>query len=97
MRNEWRQVLATAAHRRRPVCGLGQLRCGRRYVAIASCPLPTGFLVVRFSLAGSPFQSFLVGKPDSLGFTRKTATPQPSTKPGTPPRPFLVGTAEDQE
>ena len=30
-------------------------------------------------------QSFMVGKPDSLGFTRKTATPQPSTKPGTLP------------
>jgi hypothetical protein len=27
----------------------------------------------------------MVGKPDSLGFTRKTATPQPSTKPGTLP------------
>src|SRR4051812_40948052 len=33
----------------------------------------------------------MVGKPDSLGFTRKTATLQPSTKPGTPPRlPILV-------
>ncbi len=27
----------------------------------------------------------MVGKPDSLGFTRKTATPQPSTKFGTSP------------
>src|SRR4051794_22263788 len=27
----------------------------------------------------------MVGKPDSLGFTMKTATPQPSTKPGTLP------------
>src|SRR3970282_1960338 len=38
-----------------------------------------------FHLAVSPVESFLVGKPDSLGFTGETATFQPSTTFGTPP------------
>jgi hypothetical protein len=42
-------------------------------------------------LAVSPVESFLVGKPDSLGFTGETATFKPSTTSGTLPfRPKAV-------
>ena len=43
-------------------------------------------LRVTFHLAVSLIRDFLAGKPDSLGFTGETATPQPSTTAGTPNR-----------
>src|SRR6187200_3228838 len=48
----------------------------------ATCAFLAAFLVVRFIWRFS-FPEFHGGKPDSLGFTRKTATPQPSTTTGT--------------
>src|SRR5690242_17451791 len=39
----------------------------------------------------------MVGKPDSLGFTRKTATPQPSTKSGTLPKASATGVTKETE
>ena len=63
---------------------VGQQPAGSSGRTTAGCPFLTAFLVVRFIWRFS-CSEFQVGKSDSLGFTRKTATPQPSTKPGTPP------------